>query len=489
MNSGVQWFCQLLVQNGMATDEMCRNLYAELEGPGLIGFAQEFVDRGLCDNVEVIQEYVNVAHEAAEAGEVPDSNELIEEQAVTVPESRFPATMTGEDLDSALLAEVKEDTASDIMTQILSYARSKGASDVHINSKSIPFFRLHDQICALSSSPLSDENAHYLNLALVDEEQKAEFADQKDITFALQLEDNTRYRVNLIIHKEGIAGTYHVVPAEKKSLEQLGFSNHENISKLLDNHNGLILVTGPAGSGKTTTLAALIDALNSKRHDHIITIEDPIEVVHISKSCFVTQREIGIHTDSYATALKGALREDPDVIVIGELYDLETIEMAVTAAETGHLVIGTLHTRDAATTMNRLLDVFPPSQQAQIRAMTSESLRGILCQQLLPRADGQGMIVAHELLINTPAVASIIREGRSHHLQGVMQTGGSIGMRSMDQCLYELFENGLIEESIAAANIKSREMTRRLKKKAESPADTAQKVPQTASKSKRGWLR
>jgi len=291
------------------------------------------------------------------------------------------------------------------------------------------------------------------------------------------------------VHKQGTAGNYHIVPGTVRSLGDLGFSNPEVIEKLLDHHNGLILVTGPAGSGKTTTLAALVDRLNRKRHDHIITVEDPIEVVQESRSCFVTQRQVGTHTETYASALKGALREDPDIIVIGELHDLETIEMALTAAETGHLVISTLHTRDAATTLNRLLDVFPPSQQQQIRAMASESLRGILCQQLLPSADGEGRVVAYELLVNTVAASKIIREGRTHHLQGVMQTGMSQGMRSMDFSVYELFEKGAITEEIALAKIKSRDMTNRLKTRIRAAHEPAEPGEESQAKRRKGWFR
>jgi len=398
----------------------------------------------------------------------------------------------GTDLpDLSDIEDLSPEQATEVVKQLLSGARAAGASDVHLSAGAAPFMRLHGAVTLLTDTPLSAACAETLNAVLLDEELRQYFREEKDTTFALQLEDRSRYRVNLVQHKEGVAGTYHLVPKTIRTLEELGFSNHERIAELLDHHNGLILVTGPAGSGKTTTLAALVQHLNCKRYDHIITIEDPIEVLYASHRCFITQREIGSHTRSYASALKGALREDPDIIVIGELHDLETIEMAITAAETGHLVISTLHTRSAANTLNRVLDVFPPSQQPQIRAMTSESLRGVICQQLLPRDDGKGRVVASELYINTPAGANIIREGALHHLQGVMQTGVSEGMRSMDQSVSALYQQGTISEKTALENIRSREVLKRLQRPTDEGADsdTAAETPQGKGKNKKGWFK
>jgi twitching motility protein PilT len=246
-----------------------------------------------------------------------------------------------------------------------------------------------------------------------------------------------------------------MVPATIPQLDQLGLRNVDAVRKLLNYHNGLILVTGPVGSGKTTTLAALVAELNTTRQDHIITVEDPIEVVQPAIGCNVTQREVGPHTSSFATALKGALREDPDIIVIGELRDLETIEMAITASETGHLVIGTMHTSDAATTLNRLLDVFPPSQQAQIRASVAESLRGILCQRLLPNTSG-GLVLATELLVANSAVSALIRDGKTQGLRNVLETGTREGMCLMENAVFELYEKGAVSAIIARHNITNR---------------------------------
>ena len=284
-----------------------------------------------------------------------------------------------------------------------------GASDLHFSTGARPFVRKNRAFSFLSNYVLTSEDALRLNTVLLSEGQKKIYLDRKDYDYALALSGTDRYRVNLMFHKNGSAGSYRMVPEKVRSLKDLGFSQHvETLKKLLTYHNGLILITGPVGSGKTTTLASMVDYLNSSRTDHIITVEDPIEVVQPAKGCNVTQREVGPHTRTFASALKGALREDPDVIVIGELRDLETIEMAISASETGHLVIGTMHTSDAATTLNRLLDVFPPAQQTQIRSSVAESLRGIVCQRLLPATDGHlALVEAADRALAFPALAGL----------------------------------------------------------------------------------
>jgi twitching motility protein PilT len=391
--------------------------------------------------------------------------------------------------DWEALPSCTPEQAGESLKCILSAARALGASDVHLSANAAPFMRIHNEIKLIAQTVLAPATVETLTTALLSEKRLKHFQENKDLTYALQLEDRSRYRVNLVEHKEGLKSTYHLVPKEIRPLSELGFPNHENISNLLDNHNGLIVVTGPAGSGKTTTLAAMVDELNRKRYDHVITVEDPIEILYSSRKCYITQREVGTHTRTYASALKGALREDPDIIVIGELHDLETIEMAITAAETGHLVISTLHTGNAANTLNRILGVFPPSQQQQIRAMASESLRGVLCQELLPKRGG-GVTVANELFVNTPAGANIIREGGMHHLAGVMQTGVNEGMRSMDQSIYELFEAGEITEELALSKVKSRELTRRIQNTAQPDDDDDEPAADIGrGKPKKGWFK
>ena len=268
------------------------------------------------------------------------------------------------------VSEMSDPELQQLVITLLTCLRALGASDLHISAGSPPFVRRMLQIERIDDWVIPEEDAFRLNTVLLSAERKKRFEEDMDINFALEIGAD-RFRVCLMMHKDGSAASYRLVPDHICSLEELGFLDHDvtHIKRLLDYHNGLVLVTGPIGSGKTTTLAAMVDIINEKRTDHIITVEDPIEILQNSKNCQVTQREIGKHTISYRTALKAALREDPDVIVIGELHDLETIENAITASETGHLVIGTLHTSDAANTLNRLLDVFPPSQQPQIRAV------------------------------------------------------------------------------------------------------------------------
>jgi len=347
------------------------------------------------------------------------------------------------------------------MVQLLLKAQKEGVSDVHISAESRLFVRKSRGLQILSEHILSVEEAEMLNLCLLSDEQKDRFGSEHDLDYALAVDDTHRYRVNLMEHMDGPAGTYRIVPDRIRGLEELGFQDPDSLRKLLSYHNGLILVTGPVGSGKTATLAALVDELNRTREDHVITVESPIEVVQKSESCQITQREVGSHTKSFKTALKGALRQDPDIIVIGEMTNLETIEMAISASETGHLVIGTMHTSDAATTLNRLLDVFPAAQQTQIRAMVSESLKGILCQRLLPSTDGD-VVLSYELLLNNAAVRNLIRENKSEGLGNVMETGLREGMRIMDRSIMELWEEGRISDNIALENLISRRQKQRI---------------------------
>ena len=357
----------------------------------------------------------------------------------------FSAINGFEDLPSLSDTAYLDDTAlEERMLFLLSCLRHLGCSDFHISAGAPPFVRRQLEIERIDSYVLTAEDAERLNLCLLSPERKQYFYAEQDSSFSLEVGSN-RFRVCLMMQKDGISGSYRLVPDHICSLEELGFLERDavTIKKLLDYHNGLILVTGPIGAGKTTTLAAMVNEANEKRSDHIITVEEPIEILQLSKNCSVTQREIGKHTISYHSALKAALREDPDIIVVGEMHDLETIENAITAAETGHLVIGTLHTGDAANTLNRLLDVFPPSQQAQIRAMTAGSLRGIICQKLIPNGMG-GIELVYEILINTQAVGNLISEGKTFQLKSTMAIGSKLGMFTMDQLIMDKFNAGLL---------------------------------------------
>ncbi|MFT5623318.1 MAG: twitching motility protein PilT [Bacteroidia bacterium] len=359
--------------------------------------------------------------------------------------------------DFSTFNQLNDDDLRAAIRNLFTQCQKIGASDLHLTGGARPRIRHHRRIVYLSNAPLTDALARRINYLPLTPEQRQRFETDWDLDYALTVDDETagfkmRFRANLMEQKKGISGVYRIVANHLMSLEQLGFPNADNIRKLLNYHNGIILVTGPVGSGKTTTLASLVNELNQTRKDHIITVEDPIEVMQHSVNSIVTQRQVGKHTESFKSALKSALREDPDIIVIGEMRDLETIEMAVTAAETGHLVIATMHTRDAASTLNRMLDVFPPSQQNQIRAMTAGSLRGIVCQRLIPSVNDE-VVLACELLVNTTAVANIIRDAKETGLENAMQSGKRLGMLTMNDSVQALLDQGKITAEVAAENM------------------------------------
>jgi twitching motility protein PilT len=276
-------------------------------------------------------------------------------------------------------------------------------------------------------------------LAILTESQRQIFQARSDLDFAYEIPHVGRFRVNLLRQHNGVGAVFRLLPSRLHTLEELGLP--QVVYALVRLEQGLVLVTGPTGSGKSTTLAAIIDHINQESDKHIVTIEDPLEFIHPNKKSLVTQREVGAHTTSFAAALRAVLREDPDIILLGELRDLETIALAVTAAETGHLVFGTLHTRTAASTVDRLIDVFPPEQQSQIRTMLAETLKGVIAQQLLVQADGQGRVVAVEILVGTTALANLIREGKTYQIPSLIQTGRREGMQTMDQAILELLRS------------------------------------------------
>lgn len=366
MNADLRWLLRLGAEHNLFAAEQARTLLAKLGGsPDLMTFAQELIDSGVVTAVEKLEELAGEAIARAAGGPPPDTaSKPTPSKRESEPSAGLAFEMLGALDDAALAAGLRG---------LLRATAASGASDLHLSTGARPFIRRARMLSNISEHVLTADEALRLNTVLLSEGQRRIFLERRDYDYALAIGADDRYRVNLMFHKNGAAGAYRMVPAGTRSLEDLGFARHlETLRKLLSYHNGLILITGPVGSGKTTTLASMVAQLNETRSDHIITVEDPIEVVQPARGCNVTQREVGPHTRSFATALKGALREDPDVIVIGELRDLETIEMAISASETGHLVIGTMHTSDAATTLNRLLDVFPPSQQTQIRASVAD---------------------------------------------------------------------------------------------------------------------
>lgn len=317
--------------------------------------------------------------------------------------------------------------------------REQGASDLHLSTGNPPIFRLHGEMVRLNFKSLGDEELREVLFEILDEKQRAHFEATKDLDFAYAVPDLARFRGNIFMQHRGISGVFRIIPSKILSAEELMLP--DGVLRMTNFKKGLVLVTGPTGSGKSTTLAAMIDLINSTRKEHILTLEDPLEFIHENKQSLLNQRQIGEHTESFASALRAALREDPDIILVGEMRDLTTISLAMSAAETGHLVFGTLHTNTAAKTIDRIIDVFPTDQQEQVRAMLSESLKGVVCQQLLKTADGKGRVAALEIMIGTPAIANLIREGKTFQIPSIIQTAKKDGMQLMDQHLLDLLKS------------------------------------------------
>ncbi len=328
------------------------------------------------------------------------------------------------------------------LIRVLRQGVEQGASDVHIHAGTPLRLRRHGRFEALGDAPLDPADTERMVRAAMSDAQRARFDGTGELDFAYTEAGLGRFRVNAYRQQRGIDGVFRSIAAEPPTLQSLGLP--PELARFTNYHQGLVLVTGPANCGKSATLAALVDILNEERREHILTVEDPIEVLHPSKRCLVNQRTVGPHTDSFARALRAALREDPDVIVIGELRDLETISLALTAAETGHLVLGTLHTNSAIRTLNRLIGVFPAEQQEQIRNMVSESLRAVVSQRLVPTADGNGRVPALEILVNNMAIGNLIRENKTFQIFSILQTGASQGMCLLDDSLNRLISEGVI---------------------------------------------
>jgi twitching motility protein PilT len=333
------------------------------------------------------------------------------------------------------------------MEEILLEAGRRRASDVHITVGVPVMYRVKGELQIGRGETLTAAMTEEGVRQLMMPEQLQHFMNKRELDFSFELGGVSRYRVNAYRQKGSIGMAIRLIPASVPRLEELGLP--PIVKELAQRPQGLVLVTGPTGSGKSTTLAAMIDHINRRRKGHIITLEDPIEFVHGHKSCVVNQREIGADTESFSVALRAALRQDPDVILVGEMRDLETILTAVTAAETGHLVFGTLHTADAPQTVHRIIDMFPPESQSQIRAQLSAVLLGVLAQRLLPTADGHGRVAVMETLVNTPAVASLIRSDKVHQIRSVMQTGRAQGMQTFDLALRELVQQQVITTEAA----------------------------------------
>jgi twitching motility protein PilT len=340
------------------------------------------------------------------------------------------------------------------LEELLKVAKQHNASDLHLAGGSPPYLRIHGDMVRLNYKSVPAEVCQKLVFEILTERQKELFKESLELDFSYPAQGVGRFRVNIFMQRNGIGAVFRLIPEDVQTLAGLGLPE-DKLLDLVDVSEGLILVTGPTGSGKSTTLAAIIDAVNESRRAHIITVEDPIEFVHRNKQSLINQREVSSHTLSFSNALRAALREDPDIILVGEMRDLETISLALTAAETGHLVFATLHTNSAVKTVDRIIDVFPERQQAQVRAMLAESLRGIVAQALLPREDGKGRVAVAEILVNVPAVANLIREGKGYQIASAMQTGRAQGMVTFESSINELTKAGLITRD-AGQNFLSR---------------------------------
>jgi len=334
------------------------------------------------------------------------------------------------------------------ITALLTFASQAGASDVHLSSGEPPMIRLHSEMKRLDHPALSREKVHDMIYDIMNDGQRKSFEERLELDFSFDMGAIGRFRVNVFMQQRGEGVVFRTIPSKILSIEQLGLP--PILKRMTDKEKGLILVTGPTGSGKSTTLAAMVDYLNDTFEGHIITIEDPIEFTHRSKKCLVNQRELGSHTYSFANALRAVLREDPDIILVGEMRDLETIQLAITAAETGHLVFGTLHSPSAPGTVDRVIDVFPAEQQEQIRAQFADSIEAVVTQTLCKKKGG-GRVAALEILVATTAVRNLIREGKNHQIPSAMQVGQKDGMQTMDMSLVDLVNRGLITREEAQA--------------------------------------
>ncbi|MBL4866687.1 MAG: type IV pilus twitching motility protein PilT [Pseudomonadales bacterium] len=337
------------------------------------------------------------------------------------------------------------------ITELLAFSSKNGASDLHLSAGLPPMIRVDGDVLRINLPPMDHKQVHGLIYDIMNDKQRKDFEEYLETDFSFEVPGVARFRVNAFNHNRGAGAVFRTIPSKVLTMEDLG--HNQVFRDISDIPRGIVLVTGPTGSGKSTTLAAMLDYINDTRYEHILTIEDPIEFVHESKKCLVNQREVHRDTLGFSEALRSALREDPDIILVGEMRDLETIRLALTAAETGHLVFGTLHTTSAAKTIDRIVDVFPAEEKSMVRSMLSESLQAVISQSLLKKVGG-GRVAAHEIMIGTPAIRNLIREDKVAQMYSAIQTGSNVGMQTLDQCLAEMVKNGLVTREAAKEKAK-----------------------------------
>lgn len=338
------------------------------------------------------------------------------------------------------------------ITELLAFSAKQGASDLHLSAGLPPMIRVDGDVRRINLPPMEHKQVHGLIYDIMNDKQRKDFEEYLETDFSFEVPGVARFRVNAFNQNRGAGAVFRTIPSKVLTMEELGMG--QVFRDIAMCPRGLVLVTGPTGSGKSTSLAAMVDYINNNKYEHILTIEDPIEFVHESKKCLVNQREVHRDTHGFSEALRSALREDPDIILVGEMRDLETIRLALTAAETGHLVFGTLHTTSAAKTIDRVVDVFPANEKAMVRSMLSESLQAVISQTLMKKVGG-GRVAAHEIMRGTPAIRNLIREDKVAQMYSAIQTGGSLGMQTMDQCLQDLVAKRLVAREVAREKAKS----------------------------------
>ena len=342
------------------------------------------------------------------------------------------------------------------ISELLAFSVKNKASDLHLSAGLPPMIRVHGDVRRINVPALEHRQVHGMMYDIMNDGQRKHYEENLECDFSFEIPNLARFRVNAFVQQRGAAAVMRTIPSKVLSLEDL--KAPKSFAEICNQPRGLVLVTGPTGSGKSTTLAAMVNHINENEYGHILTVEDPIEFVHESKKCLMNQREVGPHTLSFSNALRSALREDPDIILVGEMRDLETIRLAMTAAETGHLVFGTLHTSSAAKTVDRIIDVFPAAEKEMVRAMLSESLKAVISQALLKTKDGAGRVAAHEIMLGTPAIRNLIREAKVAQMYSAIQTGQSLGMQTIDQCLTDLVKRNLIAASEAKKYANNKDM-------------------------------